>query len=121
MCYDGPKRAALELRFAQTHDSYTDRPYMRSFFALPVAMGFVMTDAGCTSTYANTPSTTQPTYLSIDDSPAAWYRPSPWTADTLTKPLGWISYHRHVRRIMGRHHGLKMLRPSLSVGLPWTE
>jgi hypothetical protein len=64
MCYDGSKRAAQELRFAQTYASCIDQPYMRLFFALSAKMGLVLMGADCTNTYANSPSVTQATNTS---------------------------------------------------------
>jgi hypothetical protein len=53
MCCDGSKRAASELRFAQTYVSCIDQPCMRLFFVLSAAMGFVVMGADCTSAYTN--------------------------------------------------------------------
>jgi hypothetical protein len=73
MCCDGSKRAAPELRFAQTYGSYIDQPSMRLFFALSAAMGFVVMGADCTNAYANSLSPTQATYVRIDDAYTDWY------------------------------------------------
>jgi hypothetical protein len=74
MCCNGSKRATPELRFAQTYASCIDQPWMRLFFALSAAMGFVVMGADCTNAYANSPSPTQATYVRIDDAYADWYR-----------------------------------------------
>jgi hypothetical protein len=74
MCCDGSKRAAPELRFAQTYASCIDQPCMRLFFALSAAMGFVVMGADCTNPYTNSPSPTQATYVRIDEAYADWYR-----------------------------------------------
>jgi hypothetical protein len=70
MCYDGSKRAAPQLRFAQTYVSCIDQPCMRLFFALSTAMGFVVMRADCTNAYTNSPSPTQATYVRMDDANA---------------------------------------------------
>jgi hypothetical protein len=102
MFYDGSKRTTPELRFAPTHDSCIDPPWMRSFFALSAAKGFVAVDADC----ANTPSTTQPTYVSIDDAYADWYRP----------------YHgNEVARACPWYHQPRGCSDDASRLSPWTE
>jgi hypothetical protein len=74
MCCDGSKRAAPELRFAQTYASCIDQPCMRLFFVLSAVMGFVVVGADYTNAYADSPSPTQATYARIDDAYADWYR-----------------------------------------------
>jgi hypothetical protein len=64
---DGSKRAAPDLRFAQTHASCIEQLCMHLLFALSAAMGFVVLGVDCTNTYANFLSPSQPTYVRIDD------------------------------------------------------
>jgi hypothetical protein len=66
MFYDGSKRAAPKLRFAQTYDSCVDEPCMRLLFTLSAAIGLIVMDADCTNACANAPSPTQPPYVRFD-------------------------------------------------------
>jgi hypothetical protein len=73
MCCDGSKRAAPELRFAQTYPWCIDQPCRRLFFTLSATMGLVVMGADCINAYANYPSSTRATYVRIDDAYADWY------------------------------------------------
>jgi hypothetical protein len=74
MCSDESKRAAPEIRLAQTYASCIDQPCMGLFCFVSTVMSFVVMGADCTDTYANASSPTQPTYIRIDSTSVDWCR-----------------------------------------------
>jgi hypothetical protein len=112
MCCNGSKRAALELRVAQTYASCIDQPCMRLFFALSAAMGFVVMGADCTVRTPmplpkrHTPGLTTPTptgiALAIEKKlTARWYYHCPRPCRDIPKPvLCFVGWEQHINNIL---------------------
>ena len=73
-CCDGSKRAAPLLhRLAKTYSACVSQPVQRLFLALAAALNYLIYGGDARDAYAHSPSSTIPTYLSLDEQYIEWY------------------------------------------------
>ena len=74
-CCDGSPCAAPILDcFAQMYSSCTEQPVQPLFFALSMAIDYLVFGGDATEAYAHSPPPERPTYVEIDDVYAEWYQ-----------------------------------------------